>query len=297
MTSRVALTLCAALALCAAGAEARAATVPLRPGEPPLPAELLVLAQKMEALRVNSERFRLRTGLTLSGRASREQQRLANLFSIDLSGEATLSPPAGSFTLVLFGQKVQLRIVHGTAYAYEPTLARHDGGRPWIDLGAQGFGPLAPSLPSSSAGNTFQSLARALKSALGANELGRETIDGFSATGFRATVAASALEEPEAPARPHSILEGIFGRTAAAHPAAPTSAVLEAFIAPDGLPVRTHISASSEGTSASALLEVFAINFALRVRPPPRRLTIGLAELRKLSESAAGRPAAERRED
>jgi hypothetical protein len=235
----------------------------------------------------------------VSGHASREEQRLLNLFSIDLSGEATLSPPAGSFTLVLLGQKLKVRIVHGTVYAYEPTLARHDGGRPWIDLGARGFGPLTPSLPSSSAGNTFQSLARALKGALGATELGQEIIDGVPATGFRATVAASALEEPAAPAKPHSILEGIFGRSAAAHPGqgAPTSAVVEAFIAPNGLPVRTHISASSEGTSASALLEVFAINFALRVHRPPRRLTIGLGELRKLSESSAGRPSAERRED
>jgi hypothetical protein len=295
VTSRAALTLCAALVVCAAAAQAHAATVPLRPGEPPLPGDLLVLAQKMEGLSVNSERFRLRTGLTLSGHASREEQRLLNVFSIDVSGEATLSPPAGSFTLVVFGQKLEVRIV----YAYEPTLARHDGGRPWIDLGAQGFGPLTPSLPSSSAGNTFQSLARALKSALGANELGQEIIDGFSATGFRATVAASALEEPAAPAKPPSILEGIFGRSAAAHPGqgAPSSAVVEAFIAPNGLPVRTHISASSEGASASALLEVFAINFALRVHRPPRRLTIGLARLRKLSESSAGRPSAERRED
>src|SRR5437660_11165260 len=68
VTCRAALTLCAALLGCAAAPPARAATVPLRPGEPPLPPDLLALTQKMEALRVSSERFRLRASLTLSVR-------------------------------------------------------------------------------------------------------------------------------------------------------------------------------------------------------------------------------------
>jgi hypothetical protein len=47
----------------------------------------------------------------------------------------------------------------------------------------------------------------------------------------------------------------------------------------------------------SAQLDVFAINFALRVQAPPRRQTIAAAALRKLSESGAHRRTAERGED
>ena len=300
MTCRAALTLCAALLGCAAAPPARAATVPLRPGEPPLPPDLLALTQKMEALRVSSERFRLRAALTLSGRhVSREEQAFLKLLSIDLAGEATLSPPAGSFTLTLLGHTFKLRIVHGAVFLYERKLARRDGGRPWIDLGRRGLGPLTQGLPSSAVATTFQSLARALRGAQSASELGQGIVDGLPVTGFRATVAASALEEPPAPAKPSSILEGIFAQSAAAPSAGgtPTSAVVEALIAPSGLPVSTHISASSEEGSSSALLEVFAINFALRVQAPPRRQTIGLAELRKRIEGPAHRRTAERRED
>jgi hypothetical protein len=274
--------------------------VPLRPGEPPLPPDMLALAQKMEGLRVTSERFRLRTALTGSGsHASREEAAFLSLFDTDISGEATLSPPAGTFTLSLLGHTIKVRIVHGTVYLYEPTLARHDGGRPWVDLGHRGLGgPLTPSLPLSSLASTFQGLARTLEIALSATELGPGVIDGLPITGFRATVATSALEEPAVPAKPHGILEGIFGRAAAAPVrSAPNSAVVEVFIAPSGLPVRTHVSVSSEGVSVSAQLDVFAINFALRVQAPPRRQTIAAAALRKLSESGAHRRTAERGED
>ena len=306
MVPRAAPTLCATLLACAliAPAAPRAASVPRRPGEPALPPDLVALARKMEGLRVISERFRLRTSVTsTSAHVPREEAAFLKLFDIDLSGEATLSPPAGSFALTILGHTLRMRVVHDTVYAYEPAIARSDGGRPWVDLGRRGLpgllGGAGGGLPSSPVASTFNSLAFMLGGARSATELGPGLIDGVSITGFRATLASSALEEPVVPAKPPSILRGIFGRAAAAQPAASASpgALLEAFIAPSGLPVRTRISVRSEGISSGALLDVFAINFPLRVEPPPRERTVGLATLRRLAERRSGRHAARERED
>ena len=293
MVPRAAPTLCATLLACALAAPAapRAASLPRRPGEPPLPPDLIALAGKMEGLRVSSERFRLRTSVASTGaRMPREEQAFLRLFDIDLSGEATLSPPAGSFALTILGHTLRIRVVHGTEYAYEPAVARTDGGRPWVDVGRRGLagllGGAGADLPSSPAASTFKSLAFTLTGARSATELGPGLIDGVSITGFRAAVSASALEEPVVPAKPPGILRSIFGRAAAPRPApsASPSAQLEAFIAASGLPVRTRVSVSAEGISSGALLDVFAINFALRVQPPPRDRTVSLATLRRLTK-------------
>jgi hypothetical protein len=153
---------------CALAAPARgAATVPARPGEPPLPPDLLALTKKMEGLSVSSERFRARTALAATGaHLPRELQAFLKVFDVDLSGEATLSPPAGSFALTLLGHTLRLRVAHGHTYLYEPAIARRDGHRPWIDAGRGGLGPVPVSLgaPGSSAG-AFKSLASALDGA------------------------------------------------------------------------------------------------------------------------------------
>lgn len=306
--TRAAVTLCAPLlALALTATPARAATVPLRPGEPPLPPDLAALAQKMEAVRVISERFRLRTSITASGaHLPREAEAFQKLFDTDLSGEATLSPPAGSFALTLLGHTLRLRVVHETVYVYEPRVAHRDGGRPWVDLGRGGgldglFGPGGGGSPASAVASTFRALASTLRGARSVTELGHGVIDDQSITGFRATVAPAALEEPAVPAKPRSILRNIFAQRAAARSPrsapAPPSTLLETFIAASGLPVRTRISESSEGLSTGTLLDVFAINFPLRVQPPARGRTVSLAALRRLTERRSGRQRPRERED
>ncbi|HWX73860.1 MAG TPA: hypothetical protein VNZ05_01050 [Solirubrobacteraceae bacterium] len=304
MFSRGAPALCAALLTCALAAPARGSvSVPLRPGEPPLPADLVALAKEMESVRVSSERFRVRTATAaVGGHVPRAEQELFKLFAFDVSGEVALSPPAGSFSLTLFGQTLRVRVVDGTSYLFEPELARRDGGRPWLDTGQGGLsGLLGPAsglgLPASPPATPFKGLATLLTGARSVTELGAGTLDGLAITGFRATVAASALEEPQPPSKPPSILRGIFSRArrrpppAPRVPAPPTSAQVEVFIAPTGVPVRTHISETAEGVSMSALADVFAVNFPVRVARPPRRQTITLAALSALGKprSARGR--------
>ena len=311
MFSRGAPALCVALLACASAAPARGG-VPLRPGEPPLPGDLVSLANKMEGVQVTSERFRVRTAMSAAGsHLPPGAEELFKLLALDLSGEVALSPPSGAFAFALLGHTFRVRLVHETAYLYEPSLARGDGGRPWLDVGHAGQSEMLVSagtlgLPASPRATPFKSLASILSGARSATELGPGTVDGAAVMGFDATVAASALEEPQTPSGPPSILTGIFSRVRrhtpapapAPHaPAPPRSAQVEVFIAPTGLPVRTHISESSEGVSVSALGEVFAINFPLHITPPPRRQTIALAALRALSKTHAAPKGAETHED
>jgi hypothetical protein len=186
-------------------------------------------------------------------------------------------------------------VVHEDVYLYEPAIAKRDGGRPWVNLGRHGLGGLlsglnSPGLPAGSGSGSFKSLVTALRGARSVTELGPGTVDGQAITGFRATLAPSALEEPAKPEKPHNILSGILSRAhrAPATTGAPPSAALEVFIAPSGLPVRTRISETGEGVTVTALLDISAINFPLTVKPPPKAQTIDLATARKLARMQQG---------
>jgi hypothetical protein len=65
--------------------------------------------------------------------------------------------------------------------------------------------------------------------------------------------------------------------------------LLEVFVSAAGVPVRAHISLTAEGFSFSALSDVYAIDFPLTITPPPHRLTIGLAALRRVAREHARR--------
>jgi hypothetical protein len=290
----------ALLAPAASAAAAPAALVPQIVKPPALPADLVALAVKMEALQSTSERFRLRTAISSSAHLPREVESFLKLFDIDISGEAANSPPAASFSVTIFGQTLKVRVVHEHAYLYEPAIAKRDGGRPWVNVGRRGLGDLlggmsTPGLSAGPGSGSFKSLASALRRASSVTELGPGSVDGQAITGFRATLPASLLEESAKPAKPPSILSGIFARAARA-PAttgAPPSALVETFIDASGLPVRTRIAETSEGVTATALLDIFAINFPLTVQAPPRRQTIDLATARKLAGARSKGPAAE----
>jgi hypothetical protein len=114
--------------------------------------------------------------------------------------------------------------------------------------------------------------------------LGPGTVDGQAIAGFRMTLDQGALEEPgsNGPSEPKRITERI-GLAAAAQ-ASPTI-TLEMMIAPSGLPVQTRIEILSEGVSLGLLDDLYAVNFPLSLRAPPKRQTIGVAELRRLRRS------------
>jgi hypothetical protein len=272
-----------------------AALVPQLP-RPPLPADLVALVGKMEALQATSERFRLRTAISSSAHLPHEVEAFLKLFDTDISGEAVNSPPAATLAITIFGQTLRMRIVHGATYLYEPAVAKHDGGRPWVNLGRHGAGALlgglsTPGLSAGPGSGSFKSLATELRRASAVSELGPGTIDGQAITGFKATLAPNALEEPATPAKPRSILSAIFSRArhAPATTGAPASALLETFIAASGLPVRTRIATTAEGVTTTALMDIFAIDFPLTVQPPPKGQTVALAVLRKLARKPTKR--------
>ncbi len=283
-----------------------AASTPAAAAAPRLPPDLAALVKKMEGLTVSSERFRVRTAIS-GAQLPREAQSFLKLFDAQLSGEATISPPAGSFALTFFGHTLRVRVVHEVTYLYEPAIARRDRGRPWVEVGRDALGRMLagsgdPSLAAGGVASSFRGLAVVLATGIrGITELGPGIIDGQAITGFRARVASSALEEPAVPAKPPSILRKIFPRhvraRSASGAAAPPSEQLEVFIAASGLPVRMRITAGSEGITTGTLVDMLAIDFPLRVEPPPRDETITEGGLRRLARRHLKRPSPEARED
>lgn len=301
MSARVALVLPAAtlaLALAPAAQPASAhRTAPAAPAAPraetprpeSAPPGLAALARRMEGLALLSERFSLRTSVDLAGQhlppaVHRGVELLADEV---VSGEAAGSPPRAEYTWTTGGHHLRVRVAAGRTYVYVGGLAGRDGGRPWIDVGNQGPGAIfAGQLVQPEAGPTpgslpvsFTGLARALASAPEATALGAAKIDGEQVSGFRVTVPASGLEGSAAPAPAAS------GTTGGAYTG---PVAVEAFIAADGLPVRTREAFSVGHVAFSALIDLYAVNFPLSVAPPPAARTIGLAAaLRQLRRDHA----------
>jgi hypothetical protein len=291
----VAMLLAPATAMAAAPATT---APPVEPGggPAPIPPDLSALTQKMEALTVTSERFSIRTSVTLLGaHIPQGLQQFLNLFASNVSGEAQLSPPAGNFKLTLLGGVLTLRLVQGRTYLYVPALARRDGGRPWVDLGTGGLGSLlgshgrkakpTPAPPPTA--TPFKSLATTLAHPESVIELGGGSVDGQVVTGFRENVDESLLEAQA------SVGEGATGpasallASASAHQPDPRSVELETFIAPSGLPVRTRIVVRSKEAASTSLVDIPAIDFPLVVEAPPASQTITASALRKLGRAVA----------
>lgn len=251
----------------------------------------------MESLRVSSERFSLRIAFSPAGaRLPHDVERLFKLLlDTHLEGEVTSAPPAAAFKLTEAGRALTVRVVRGETYLYEPSLAALDGARPWIRLGAGGSGALlGGALPPLGAQlRAFSTVAAGLRAALAVRELGVALVDGQAAAGYRTVVPLDALMTGAAPVspRPSGILGGVFGSRSSPPAGEPPSgnALLEAFIAPNGVPVRARLSITAEGIALSELADVFAINFPLSLRPPPHRLTIDLRALRRIERQRAGR--------
>jgi hypothetical protein len=252
-----------------------------------VPPDLVALSQKMQTLQLHSERFALRLSLAVShARLPKRVQALLKRFELSISGEAADAPPAAALTLSLLGHAAGARLANGIAYGYDPAVARLDHGRPWIELGRGGLerilGPAGDKFASGIGVSSFKRLVTALAGARSITELGPSTVDNQAVTGFAATVASSALEEPAPPvnAKPQGPFTPLGVGSSAAEP--PGTASLEMFIAPSGLPVQTRIRQREEGVTSTASYDIYAVNFPLSVQPPPRAQTISERALRAL---------------
>ena len=121
----------------------------------------------------------------------------------------------------------------------------------------------------------FTKLAETLAKASEVRELGSRTLDGQAVTSFLAILEPEALKRES--------LASVALRPPPPRPSPqPSTATLEVSFAQSGLPVSIVISQSSNGTTASATLDIPAINFPLVLEAPPRNQTISIARLRAL---------------
>jgi hypothetical protein len=199
---------------------------------------------------------------------------------IEASGEVSVAPQEANVQVNFLGLTVNLRIIGSTLYTEEPFLKRLDGGRPWVEKqGATLHGAIAEELPGglqSDPTQGFAGLVRLLQGGRDLRELAPATMDGQATKGF--SVGVDLLSARKLSARERRVVHKLFVR----------EATIEAFIAENGLPVRTravlrvrHHQGELIGQS-----DITAIEVPVSVQRPPAAETISEASLKRLMSRA-----------
>jgi hypothetical protein len=274
--------LCGVLVLTAALAgiagDASAATPPAQPPE------LQALEQHMSELTVASERIAGKE--TISGKLP---HKLATPKSVsgEFSGEQSLSPEFANVTVKVAGRSLTILQLGQTLYTHDPSIAAHDGNRPWVaeSLSAKdGLFGSSPSLGSGRSGGSaapsptpFKSDAELFKAGSEVRALGASTVDGQATVGFAGTLTASHLAE------------GVFSKKQLAklrHDHLRLKGSFETFIAANGVPVHTSLVLSIGKLRFGTSADVLAIDFPVTVpAPPPAAETISAAALEKIEKA------------
>jgi hypothetical protein len=267
-----------AAGLAAFAASASAATPPAQP------AELQALEQQMSELTVTSERVSGKE--TISGKLPHKLAAPKSL-STEFSGEQSLSPEFANVTVKIAGRSLTVLQLGQTLYTHDPSIAAHDGGRPWVaeSLSAKdGLFGSSPSLGGGGGGGgsaapsptPFKSDAELLKAGSEVRVLGASTVDGQATVGFAGTLTAGHLAE------------SVFSKKQLAklkHEHLKLKGSFEVFIA-NGVPVHTGIVLSIGKLRIGTSADVLAIDFPVTVpAPPPAAETISAAELLKLEKA------------
>jgi len=248
----------------------------------PPPPELAPLLQKTSELQLSTERFSGESTITAK-KLPRSLKGLGGLTS-KISGEISTSPEEASITETVLGRTISLRFVANALYIDLPTIAKHDGGRPWVKesegpsgglFGSNtkfggGSGGSGDGLPTS----RFTTEIALLKASNDVRSLGASTIDGQSVTGFAGTADPKEIEESRLP-------KSLRKAVAKAH--IKPAATFEVFLAANGLPVRSHVVLRLGAVKLNVTQDVLAINFPVAaVTAPPAAETITGAELKKI---------------
>jgi hypothetical protein len=280
----VALTMVALATVRAGRAEASGTPLTLPPTAPP---ELLALTAKMEALTVETERVSLTESIAVLGHGPEAAllRKLVGAFGVSVSGEVRRNPEEGSLTITLFGVRLRVLALPGHTYLFGGArLARRDGGRPWVDLGSKGLGALLPTgrtkTVSTPGAPTFARIATILRAPIAVTTLGGGTIDGVTVSGFRETLDPKVFEAPASLAG--IAPTGSFATRATRAAAESPSVTAEAFIAADGLPVRTRFVQVSGPVHLLVQVDIPAIDFPLTLEAPKPAQVIDLAALKRL---------------
>jgi hypothetical protein len=267
--------LIAGAALCASSPAASAAA------QAP-PPELAPLLQKTSELEISSERF---SGeLAITGKKVPSKLKALGGLKVKVAGEEGTSPEAAAITETSLGTTISLRLVNHAIYIRDASIAKHDGGRPWVQesTGAStGLFGSHTTLGSGSGGSSgassssrFKTEIALLKASNDVRSLGAGTIDGQAVTGFAGTANPKEIEESSLPAK-------LRAEIVKSH--IKPSATFEVFIAANGLPVHSHVVLALRGVKLNVTEDVLAIDFPVAaIAPPPAAETITAAQLKKL---------------
>jgi hypothetical protein len=267
--------LAAGLAAFAANASAAAP-----PAQPP---ELQALEQRMSELTVTSERVAGKE--TISGKPPHTHVAAKSVSTV-FSGEQSISPEFVNVTLTVAGRTLTLLQLGETLYTHDPSIAKHDGGRPWVaeklssknglfgsnpSLGGGGGGAAGSSAPDTT---PFKRKAELFKAGTAIRVLGASTVDGQATVGFAGTLTAQSLVGIELSKKELAKLK---------HEHLKLKGGFETFIAANGVPVHTTIVLSIGKLRQSTSTDVLAIDFPVTVPAPPTAAeTISAAELEKI---------------
>jgi hypothetical protein len=292
----VLLLTCALLAVAALdlALAARALALAAAAAVPP-PPELAPLLQKTSELQISSERFSGES--TITGKKLPVKLKALGGLKMKIAGELSISPEAASITETLAGKTISLRLVDNTLYIHDATIAKHDGGRPWVKESESQAGGVFGSHPTLGGGNAggsggpagsggsvgsagastagaFKTETALLKASPDVRSLGASTIDGQAVSGFAGTADPTEIEQSTLSAKLREQLRK-------SHIAAASS--FEIFLAANGLPVRSNIVLALGGVKLNVTDDVLAINFPVAAIPaPPAAETITAAELKRL---------------
>jgi hypothetical protein len=268
----------------------------------------VALEQQMTRLQANSERFSFQEELAFGASGATGGllgQSVPFVLIVAGDGEASDSPPQVTAVSELVGlHEEQTRTIGDTIYRYRRQAAEIDGGRPWVrsqrPAKEETSGPDPGGiLESDQAGQqgTFSKLVEELNGALAIAESGPVTVDDQRVTEFDATLdpapflaqLKSHSKEPEHPlSSPFESLP-VRNPKAPATPVAPPTLELEAFIAPNGLPVRARFTFTDAGATIAVRVDTLAINVPVHVTPPPARETVDEKQLEQIERRRAAR--------
>jgi hypothetical protein len=271
-----------------AGEHARAAAT-LTPGPVTVPPELAALEQRMAQFHFNSERFMLGVEETTAASVLASISTVGPLregasFTVAIAGQgvASLSPPAGEFTVKEGKTLEQARLTGGKLYVWEPSVYSEDGHRPWVSwkasspsfLGSTAFAE--GSLPGSQ--GSYAGLLALIGKAQKIEATGPAVINGQSTSGFTLSLLpANLLTGPKGMKLLQALAKGGI-----------TSVSLELFVTASGLPARVRVALEGAVGAVAYTVDVLALEVPVSVTAPPAKKTITRARLRRIQARQRG---------
>jgi hypothetical protein len=248
-----------------------------------LPPQLQALEQKMQRLRVNSERYThtSRGLITVVNETNGQPVGHEKSVSLDenISGEVSISPPQAEVIDVNTGKPIQIQI-GSTEYIYSREIARKHPGRAWIRRNGAGSSALldygsplevfaSPGDASVGGEGSYAQLFNLLTTAVGSVAVrGPISIDGQATTEFTAEV------------EPLRLIRGLTVEDLRNLKKHPVITELTLFLSEAGFPLRVALSQSARHAHFTETTNITAVEVPLSIAPPPPGETIGVTARR-----------------